>query len=148
MKTDMTNIQVLTAPAGFGMLNTSKVQWGRPAPRNQGEKGVISFKGVSAPEMCLPARAAAVHWTVDSLRRFFASEIQNPVRCFMAQINDLTDRLNVCKSKVSFLTDVFSQDHATDFRFSEDGLSGLYFILRDIEGEIEFIVNELSAKEV
>lgn len=62
-------------------------------------------------------------------------------------VHDHADMLNVCKAKLCFLTDVFSQDHATNFRFSEDGLHGLYCILSDIEGEMEFVVNELTQRQ-
>lgn len=50
---------------------------------------------------------------------------------------DVSDTLDVCRTRLSFLTDVFSQDQTRDFRFSEDGINGFYWILRNIEENLE-----------
>ncbi len=67
----------------------------------------------------------------------------------MPSQTDLVDMLNVCRSKLAFITDAFTQDKVDVFRFSEEGMNGFYFILSDIEGDLEFISKELQhGKEV
>lgn len=138
----------LTAPHGFGNLWLSITMWGFSVPRGIHEKGGFSLWRTHAPEMCLPARAAVAHIAMDSLRRFFASEIQNYVRYIMSKHTTLVDMLDVCHSKLSFLSDAISQDKVETFRLSPQGNYGLYNIISEIETELEFVMNEMTTPEV
>jgi hypothetical protein len=65
------------------------------------------------------------------------------------QLNNLADILNEERRKLAFIGDIFSQDDLHNFRFSDDGMAGFFFILRGIETMIEHVANELPhAKEV
>lgn len=52
---------------------------------------------------------------------------------------DLADTLDVCRAKVDFIADVFTQDGPGTFQFSEDGLNGFSFVLRDIREDMEHV---------
>lgn len=108
----------LTAQDDFGMLETSKALWGRSAPCQSGKKGDCSFQGVlhCAPEMCLPARAAAAHKAVDSLGRFFASEIQNLMRCKMTDKSFKT----FCNGLALYVSHFLKESELEVFRKKDD----------------------------
>ena len=63
--------------------------------------------------------------------------------CTTDKIN-VSDFLREIEAKVSFLTDVFSQDHTPTVRFSDEGSFGLYLILVDIEHNIKKANEEIS----
>jgi hypothetical protein len=50
---------------------------------------------------------------------------------------DLADTLDVCRAKIDFIADVFTQDGPTTFEFSESGLNGFSFIFIDIKEDLE-----------
>ena len=134
----------LTAFCDFGILKTSKVERGCSAPRQSGEKGDCSLRRVSAPEMCPPARAAAVRLTVDNLRRFFASEIQIKRRYFMAQ-EEPADLVNEAMAIVYFLHEAMDallhhtlKNHDS---FNDETPFGLYLIFQSVEDRLEKALN-------
>jgi hypothetical protein len=54
-------------------------------------------------------------------------------------LRDLPERLSVCRAKVDFIVDIFTQDGPTTFQFSTNGLYGFYLVLRNISKELEFV---------
>lgn len=56
---------------------------------------------------------------------------------------DLADTLKVCRAKVDFIIDFFTQDGPSTFQFSGNGLYGLYRILRDISEDLEQVSDEI-----
>lgn len=53
----------------------------------------------------------------------------------------LKDKLNICQSKLQFISDLFSQPEP--FEFSEKGQAGLFHILEDITNSIRDISNSM-----
>jgi hypothetical protein len=62
----------------------------------------------------------------------------------MSDITDLQDMLTEEATKLSFLGDVFAQETEGEFRFSDNGQSGLFFILREIETRLKHVNNTLG----
>ncbi len=56
------------------------------------------------------------------------------------KLGDLLDMVEDCSSKVSFLDDFFANGHQdqTDF-FSQDGISGLHVILRNLIEDLDWV---------
>lgn len=65
----------------------------------------------------------------------------------MSDLANQVDKINVCHAKLRFLTDVFSQDQGYDFQFSEDGITGFYYLLADIADDLEHISDEMLPSE-
>jgi hypothetical protein len=76
---------------------------------------------------CLPEN-------VQTLRRRTMSQLyENPF-----------DLLNACKDRLAFLCDVFSQPKQHVPEFGSDGISGLYWILHDVEADILYSINKIK----
>ncbi len=63
-------------------------------------------------------------------------------------LSDFADRIEHCNRKIAFIGDFFSQKEKLGERpwFSNEGFTGFYFILRDLQDEIESIVERMLAK--
>ncbi|MDQ7838264.1 MAG: hypothetical protein RDU59_07210 [Thermodesulfobacteriota bacterium] len=60
---------------------------------------------------------------------------------------DLAATLNICRAKVDFIVDVFTQDGPSTFRFSESGLYGFYLVLRNISEDMEHVSDGISEND-
>jgi len=62
---------------------------------------------------------------------------------------EFADTIGHCARKVAFICDFFSQKNKIgEFpEFSQDGYSGLHFILRDLQDEIESVVDQMYGKK-
>ena len=151
---------ILTAPAlsVYAESVKSSILGAAPSLRRDAERGVFISGHVFS---CAPGQACRIEpeclgyrevrggfqGAVDNTRAFYCPKVKNPWRLTMPQQTDLVDMLNVCRSKLAFISDAFTQDEVDVFRFSEEGMNGFYFILSDIEGDLEFISNEMQQRE-
>lgn len=113
-------------------------------PALDAERGVF-VSGRITPECPTNREASAVLYDRSNTRAFFMpGHARTYRRCRMAQDTiDLADTLNEARCKIAFIGDVFTQDEVRTFRFSNDGATGFYFILRDIETMLKHVSDEL-----
>jgi hypothetical protein len=61
---------------------------------------------------------------------------------------DFAEKIERCNRKIAFIGDFFSQKEKLGERpwFSNQGFTGFYFMLRDLQDEIESITNQMYRK--
>lgn len=72
-----------------------------------------------------------------------AEQDQNKLMGGKYYLTDLADMVDHCGQKVRFISDFFNHSIPEDEFFSEKGIAGLHFILRNIEDDLEFVVDEI-----
>lgn len=62
---------------------------------------------------------------------------------------EFADMVDRCARKIAFIGDFFSQKEKMGERpwFSNEGYTGFYFILRDLQDEVESIVDQMYGKK-
>jgi len=63
-------------------------------------------------------------------------------RCEMSHLIKLADELNICRSKISFISDFFSDRSPVEF--SDHSQFGLSFILDDVMDSLNLISEEIA----
>ena len=67
--------------------------------------------------------------------------IQNP-----KDLDDLEEMIERNCRKLAFIGDFFGQPHNDEISFSRDGLTGIQFIVRDMQDELNFVLDQFLEK--
>jgi len=137
----------LTAPElSYNNESANNLVGAVPALAIYREKGVICFWAFQLPAESLRREAQGRFLQgLSQLCGLFVCPQREKTcrRLTMTDRIEAADRLTVCAAKLSFITDIFSQDEIRTFRFSEDGMSGFYFVVSEIEQELSLIAKEV-----
>jgi hypothetical protein len=150
MVLEMVNKKLLTVPALSLYIDDAITIRADSGLREDAERGFL-VSGQFKPEYLSAVRLGAVLIDRSNTRAFLLPwkirkrlRIAKTIRrCHMAQEHP-GDRLNVCASKLAFITDALTQDKVFVFRLSEEGTAGLYYILSGIEKELREISTEVD----
>lgn len=141
----------LTAPVGFGYhIHVETNHRGHPvSSRFECGAEVVDYQGVPKAHRVFLHREMqdGSRWNHDNARcAFFVPvRVENHRRHTMSEISDVADSLEVCRQKLSFLEDVFSQPNSDEGpELSPDGVGGLCFILRAVDEGIADAIKKIT----
>ncbi len=138
----MTVLLPLTAPALSDYAEGANINRAVSGLRSDAERRFLVL-GLCTPECPHVVRHGAAPVELSQHSGFlFARNAKINRRLAMKNVGD-----NVCRCKLAFLSDAFTQDKIEIFNFSSDGLNGLYFIINDIETDMGFVSNELQQRK-
>jgi hypothetical protein len=80
---------------------------------------------------------------IKGVYRFSEEIVEIPER---KSLIDLEDMMEEGISKIAFLGDFFNQGRPDDELFSERGMVGFHHILRDVQDNLIFVVNEINRR--
>jgi hypothetical protein len=134
--------KMLTAPASLLYSEGAKTNRAVSGLRRDAGRRFLVL-GQFKPECLSVVRLGAVLFDRSNTRVFLLpGNAKTNRRCLMAQ-EQPGDRLNICASKLAFIEDALTQDKVLNFRMCEEGTAGLFYILSEIEKELNSVAKEV-----